>query len=46
MITSFGAHRLSTFNVWTLELSPDLSTREMRSMLRVPSLGSGLKAAI
>lgn len=36
MITSFGAHQLTKFEVWTLEMPEGLSSREMRGMLRAP----------
>jgi transglutaminase-like putative cysteine protease len=45
MITSFGMHALQSFNVWTVELDPNLTTRELRAMLRVQGEGAGLKTA-
>jgi transglutaminase-like putative cysteine protease len=45
MITSFGMHALQSFNVWTVELDPNLTTRDLRAMLRVQGEGAGLKAA-
>lgn len=45
MITSFGSHKLQSFNVWALELDPNLTTRDLRGMLRVQGEGAGLKAA-
>ncbi|PJN93336.1 transglutaminase, partial [Amaricoccus sp. HAR-UPW-R2A-40] len=29
MITSFGMHALQSFNVWTVELDPNLTTRDL-----------------
>lgn len=46
MITSFGAHQLKKFEVWTVELADDLSSRQMRAALRVPQSGPALRAAV